>query len=108
MLLKKTTCLLLTLIFICTVAVPVVADSDPPPPAGEGNIHPWDNNDDFDYRGGPLQLQRRPWLFGYGFNGRLVMLPLWSVTVRTKSERTSGKTGFGEKSGDVTAVIRNR
>lgn len=106
MLLKKTTCLLLTLVLICTIAVPAFADGNPPPTGG-GNIHPWDNNDEFRYEGGPLLAQRRPVLFGYG-NGRLIVLPIWNVLGLMKSDRSGSEKVLRQSAGSLQVVSRNR
>jgi hypothetical protein len=57
---RKTTSLLLALVFLCVVAVPsAIADGTPPSDGGE--IHPWDNNDDFRmHHGGQVTSVTRP------------------------------------------------
>jgi hypothetical protein len=69
MLLKKLTCLLLTLVFSCSLAVPAVLAGDTTPPGGGGEIHPWDNSDGHNYSGGPTEVYRRPVIIiaGYDF-----------------------------------------
>ena len=48
---RKTTSLLLALVFLCVIAVPP-ALADGTPPNDGGDIHPWDNSDDFRYQNG--------------------------------------------------------
>lgn len=108
MILKKTTCLLLTLALICAVAAPVFADGNPPPPSGGGNIHPWDNNDGTRSSGGPLITARRPAWFGYGFNGHLVTIPTWSMANLMKSDRSSSETGSRQSAATLRVVVKSR
>ncbi len=67
MLMRKLTCLLLSLIFLLVTAVPMALADDTPPPTGGGSIHPWDISDDFRSGGGPLHVARRQVVIvGYG------------------------------------------
>jgi hypothetical protein len=90
MLPKKWTCLLLALVFICSVAVPTALAGDTPPPAGGGEIHPWDNNDGHKFSGGPTEVYRRPIIIivGYDFAGGIYSfaLTLPSRWLNTRSE----------------------
>ena len=71
MLMRKLTCLLLSLVFLLVTAVPMAfAGGDTPPPSGGGKIHPWDISDDFRSDGGPLTVARRQIVIvGYGPGG---------------------------------------
>ena len=107
MFLKKNACLFLALVFICAVSVPALADGNPPPSDG-GNIHPWDNNDEYRYGSGPTDVMRRPMWFGFMFDGRLLTIPLWSAPSLMKSDRI-GKDGVTRRSaGSLEVVTRNR
>jgi hypothetical protein len=109
MFLKKTTCLLLTLVLICTIAGPVFADGNPPPPPvpGGDNIHPWDNNDEYGSWGGPL-LSRHVIVITYGFSGRLITIPLWNVGGLMKSDRSGSDNVLRQGVGSLQVVTRNR
>jgi hypothetical protein len=92
MLLKKLTCLLLALVFTCSLAVPtVLAGGTPPSSGGGGQIHPWDNNDGLKSSDGPLDTYRRPVIIvvGYDFAGGIysfaLTLPSWWLKTSTQS-----------------------
>jgi len=70
MLLRKLTCLLLSLVFLLVTAVPMALADDTPPPTGGGSIHPWDISDGSRFGGGPLIVARRQIIIvGYGPGG---------------------------------------
>lgn len=107
MYLKRATCLLLTLVFI-SLAVPAFADGDPPPVVGDGNIHPWDNNDGTNFTRGP-QIVQVGWMWlGRGpAAGLIVFLP------RSKSSQTMKLQGSRSDKQiriepGTQVVIRNR
>ena len=94
MLFRKLTCLLLSLVFVCSLAVPtVLADGTPPP--GGGDIHPWDNNDDYGDNGGPILLARRPVVIivGNGFGGQMFSVTFLVPQSWMKS-RISSRDGY--------------
>lgn len=107
MFLRKNACLFLALVFICAVSVPARADGNPPPRDG-GNIHPWDNNDEYRYGSGPTEVMRRPLLFEFSFNGRLYILPVWSAPSLMKSNRISKDGVTRRNAGSLEVVTSNR
>ena len=56
---KRITCLLLTLVFLFACGIPAVWGDDTPVSDG-GQIHPWDNNDDFQRNKGSLDSRSTP------------------------------------------------
>ena len=54
MIARKLICLFLAALFLFATFPLALADGTPPPDPGNGDIHPWDNNDGFRYDGGPL------------------------------------------------------
>ena len=93
---RATTCLLLTLVLII-MAVPALADGDPPPVVGDGNIHPWDNNDGGRASSGPYIVNTGWMWLGLRSSTGLVVLPRKDVSQTMKS--------YGSKS---DKSLRNR
>lgn len=103
---KSITCLLLTLLII-TLAVPVLADGNPPPPSGDGSIHPWDNNDGARAGRGPIFVHSGWMWLGPFSNGTLVVLTRRSATQQMKFEKSrSDKATRRVASSEV--AIQNR
>jgi hypothetical protein len=75
MIARKLTCLFLAVVFALAMVVPATAGDTPPPGSDDKNVHPWDNNDGFGARGGPLEVYSRPIIiFAFGYSRPAVML----------------------------------
>jgi len=84
---KRVSCLLLTMVLVFTFSVPVVWGDDTPISDG-GQIHPWDNNDDYQRDKGSLDSSERPVvIIQFGPGGLLTAS--WVRISHTSSETSS-------------------
>ena len=110
MLLKKLTCLLLALVFICSLAVPAALAGETPPPSGGGDIHPWDNNDGHKCSDGPLEAYRRPVILsvGYDFCGGVYSFALTMPSRWLKTSTESSVQVLRTEATPQTVILRTK
>jgi len=110
MLIKKLTCLLLALVFICSLAVPVALAGDTPPPSGGGDIHPWDNNDGQKFSDGPLEAYRRPVIIivGYDFRGGMYSFALTMPSRWLKTSTESSVQVIRSEATSQSVILRTK
>jgi hypothetical protein len=101
---KATTCLLLTLALI-TLAVPAFADGNPPP-VGDGNIHPWDNNDGGQVSKGPY-IVSSGWIWmGFGHHAGFIYVPRSDASKVMKSNGSMSNKAL--RTTEVQVATRTR